>query len=408
MPFPTAEQKRSSLLRKPRSDGPLSAEELRFCREEGIEVGYDCLQIGWVCWNCENDMPYGIKLDHSAPEMRELRGNTIPKVRPVIELHLAAAEARVSTDSAHQTSDATRVISVGGRVVGKAEFAIDKRIAEALIFDCCIEKEYESLAFPVLRVHIANVCDSPLCHAVVMYVQHPDGKRSCFAEALGFAPCQIPVVRFGKFAFRIWTAKAARNRTLLDLQCAEIRTCPVECAPSEIAPEQFLFRPWVTSDAVHYQGIFDNRKVWEYMDGYPGPIDIESARTMISWSQDKPEHEVRAVVYRGSIIGQVRIMFSEVASSKIAELAYLLDESFWGRGLAVPMLKSYIASFWAGIHSIDRLFAFVRLGNEPSIRVLRRIGFREFAIPGLLEKNSSTCFVITHDEWISVHKLPPA
>jgi len=39
-----------------RSDGVLGAEEVEYCRREGIPLGYDCLQIGLVTLACEDDL----------------------------------------------------------------------------------------------------------------------------------------------------------------------------------------------------------------------------------------------------------------------------------------------------------------------------------------------------------------
>lgn len=43
-------------LRRLRSDGPLSGKEVRFCRDNGIALAYDTVQIGWVTAICLDDI----------------------------------------------------------------------------------------------------------------------------------------------------------------------------------------------------------------------------------------------------------------------------------------------------------------------------------------------------------------
>lgn len=44
-------------LQRPRWQGVLDAEELAYCRAHGIELAYDCAQIGWVPASCVDDTP---------------------------------------------------------------------------------------------------------------------------------------------------------------------------------------------------------------------------------------------------------------------------------------------------------------------------------------------------------------
>lgn len=45
-------------LKRPRSEGVLSDAELAYCRQNGISLAYDPLQIGWVPANCDDDMDF--------------------------------------------------------------------------------------------------------------------------------------------------------------------------------------------------------------------------------------------------------------------------------------------------------------------------------------------------------------
>lgn len=55
------------------------------------------------------------------------------------------------------------------------------------------------------------------------------------------------------------------------------------------------------------------------------------------------------------------------------ELAYALDEPFWGRGLAAEAARA--ARDWAfATHNMDRLASFIRPENVQSIRVAQKLG----------------------------------
>lgn len=40
---------------RPRSEGVLSSEQVRWCRTHGVAVAFDPIQIGWVTQDCEDD-----------------------------------------------------------------------------------------------------------------------------------------------------------------------------------------------------------------------------------------------------------------------------------------------------------------------------------------------------------------
>ncbi len=43
-------------LQRLRSDGVLGPEEIEYCRNAEIPIGYDCLQCGWVALTCDDDL----------------------------------------------------------------------------------------------------------------------------------------------------------------------------------------------------------------------------------------------------------------------------------------------------------------------------------------------------------------
>jgi RimJ/RimL family protein N-acetyltransferase len=96
-PTPTAALPDGRTLRLDRSrwDGPLDPAELAWCRANGVEVAYDCAQIGWVIAGCPDDetlvtanAPHDAMSDPEA-EARQLRTRRI------------AADAANAPDTGH-------------------------------------------------------------------------------------------------------------------------------------------------------------------------------------------------------------------------------------------------------------------------------------------------------------------
>lgn len=75
----------------------------------------------------------------------------------------------------------------------------------------------------------------------------------------------------------------------------------------------------------------------------------------------------------------------------IAELVYLIDEPFWGRGLATEIALASL-DFGFKIHKFERIIAFARPDNQASQKVMEKIGMR------LIEKsNIFEVFVVQYE-----------
>ena len=57
------------------------------------------------------------------------------------------------------------------------------------------------------------------------------------------------------------------------------------------------------------------------------------------------------------------------------ELGYWVGEQYWGQGLAVEASRAVVAHAFE-VCGPERLQARVIAGNEPSVRVLEKLGFR--------------------------------
>ena len=83
-----------------------------------------------------------------------------------------------------------------------------------------------------------------------------------------------------------------------------------------------------------------------------------------------------AVMWHGSLVGQVTVSNVVRGAFQSASVGYWVDRSAAGRGVIPTALALVVDHCFAevGLHRIE---ANVRPENEPSLRVVRKLGFRE-------------------------------
>jgi RimJ/RimL family protein N-acetyltransferase len=94
------------------------------------------------------------------------------------------------------------------------------------------------------------------------------------------------------------------------------------------------------------------------------------AADLIALSNDGAHHEVRAVLWDGEPVGQVRLEFQDAGT---VELSYWIGRAHWGRGIAGLVVPPYAAAA-IGRHAEERIIARVHRDNAASRRVLVKAG----------------------------------
>jgi len=158
---------------------------------------------------------------------------------------------------------------------------------------------------------------------------------------------------------------------------AEARARLAELARS--AQERFTFHPWSMGDLELFVSYLDNAAMWAHIpEDYPEPLTLEMAATLIEASNEAPRHhEVHAVRWNGDVIGQARLQFDSSPSPDSAELSYWLAQPYWNRGLTTDFVTLYTYESFRTHPKIGRIFAQVLEGNDSSIRVLEKAGYRQ-------------------------------
>lgn len=139
----------------------------------------------------------------------------------------------------------------------------------------------------------------------------------------------------------------------------------------------YCFRPWDAEDAPLYSRMLDDADLWQHMyETFPGEITPDLAQTLIDLSRQASHHKVRAVEYRGRVIGQARMQWdTAVTPPQTGEISYWLGREYWGLGLAAPMIALFTWRCLSTFPALSTITARVHRENVPSQRVLIRLGW---------------------------------
>jgi len=155
--------------------------------------------------------------------------------------------------------------------------------------------------------------------------------------------------------------------------------CKTTRFPTTQTPK-LSFRPWAEEDVARYVALLDDPEIWRYLpEDYPAPLTEELALDLIAISSFGMYHEVRAVLWNGQPVGQMRLAWDrqgdpEAAPSQ-AEIGYWLGRAHWGQGIGRVMVGYAVEDAFARHKGLQSLWARVHPQNPASARVLTAAGF---------------------------------
>ena len=139
---------------------------------------------------------------------------------------------------------------------------------------------------------------------------------------------------------------------------------------------RLLLRMFTLDDLGDLANIFGNPNVMKYLGLDGKPISMEETETALisiikHWEQNGFGRW--AVVHKesGALIGCSGLRSYEGS----AELIYLIDEPYWGKGLATEIAFACLA-YGFNKMKFDTIIAFSRPGNVASRRVMEKIGMK--------------------------------
>ncbi|HEX7173758.1 MAG TPA: GNAT family N-acetyltransferase, partial [Pyrinomonadaceae bacterium] len=141
-----------------------------------------------------------------------------------------------------------------------------------------------------------------------------------------------------------------------------------------VETSRLLLRPFTAEDLDDFSEILGKPGVMKYLGTDCQPMsraETETAlRSMIGhWRRHGFGRWAVVSKEGGRLIGCAGLRSYQA----VAELVYLLDEPYWGRGLATEVARACLR-FGFETQGFDRIVAFARLRNAASRRVLDKLG----------------------------------
>jgi RimJ/RimL family protein N-acetyltransferase len=122
--------------------------------------------------------------------------------------------------------------------------------------------------------------------------------------------------------------------------------------------------------------IWSDPDVMAYMPRSSDPPDVRAKATLGFFDQLREQQRIGAWMITnkadGEFMGHAILAFREAFGEP--ELGYALGKAFWGQGYATEAARA-IVQYGFEQPNVSRIFAVVFQENEPSWRILKRLGF---------------------------------
>jgi ribosomal-protein-alanine N-acetyltransferase len=144
-----------------------------------------------------------------------------------------------------------------------------------------------------------------------------------------------------------------------------------------IETERLILKQLKVEDAEDLYRIYSNRETMKFMG--TGSASIEEERSNIQKHIEKYYNKygfgLWATVLKenNTLIGRCGLLYQEIEGTKDLELAYLIDNTYWGKGLATEAAQSII-KIGFDRYKFNRIIAIINPQNIASIRVAKKIG----------------------------------
>jgi ribosomal-protein-alanine N-acetyltransferase len=144
----------------------------------------------------------------------------------------------------------------------------------------------------------------------------------------------------------------------------------------EIETERVRLRLFTEDDLDDLARLFGNPQVMKFL----GPECKPATRDEVQVALDSMiRHWERRGFGRFAAISKENGEFIGCAGLRsfegIAELVYMVDEPYWGKGLATEIAEACL-EYGFKVHEFDRIIAMTRPNNTASRRVMDKLGFK--------------------------------
>lgn len=164
--------------------------------------------------------------------------------------------------------------------------------------------------------------------------------------------------------------------------------------------ERLLLRHLVIDDLDELFALYRDPEIRKYFP--EGVLTLEETKEELEWHMHghprHPELGLWATIHKetGKFIGRCGLLPWNIDEKLEVEIAYLLDKSFWGQGLATEAANGLLKYGFETLH-LSRLICLIDPNNIASQRVAERIGMTlERKVDGIDGDNFPTLIYTTH------------
>jgi RimJ/RimL family protein N-acetyltransferase len=175
----------------------------------------------------------------------------------------------------------------------------------------------------------------------------------------------------------------------------------------QIETNRLTIRKFQESDANAFSKLAKNEEITRFL--YWGPLDYEESKKYVLRAiklteTARPRKYILAVTLQdGTLIGSV-FLYIRNFTNRLAEISYLLDTDFWGKGYGSETLQATLKWAFQDL-KMHRIFARADQANNRSVELLKR---NHFVPEGLLRKDliikgkwrDSLIFSLLEDEFV--------
>ena len=150
--------------------------------------------------------------------------------------------------------------------------------------------------------------------------------------------------------------------------------------PDDFQTENLTLRPFASEDGPAVYAYWKSDPGWEkFNESVPSGFTEDDAEKFVAEMRrrDRADQPNWALVYDSKVVGVVSLSFEKERVS--ASVGYGIHARLRGRGLCAEAVEQVLEQAFRGYPELDAVHALTDARNSASIRVLKKLGFSEFA-----------------------------
>lgn len=130
-------------------------------------------------------------------------------------------------------------------------------------------------------------------------------------------------------------------------------------------------------DAERLSKLANNKKIWDNLRDYmPFPYTLEDAFGFIDFVSKDEKNNAFAICVGDELVGIMGYNIQSDIYRESAEIGYWIGEEYWGKGITSKALTLAVDHAFQK-SDVRRLFTAVFEGNDASMKVLEKAGFKK-------------------------------